>query len=168
MPAIKRVVLAILFICTLIFTFIFVQRSRNPECQSPLILGYMYSHNQPEEIANGLITKLGGLPKTNMDIHEALKLLGSNTSIPVYPVKEWHILTSRARNPEYSGKVSTSALKSLFDSEPMYNHNFKMQVVYADGDTAVLQWSSWSYGIVACPILISMGSGPPGQLKVLP
>jgi len=49
-----------------------------------------------------------------------------------------------------------------------YSHDFTIHVIYADGDTAVLQWSSWSYGIVACPILISMGSGPPGQLKIVP
>ncbi len=26
----------------------------------------------------------------------------------------------------------------------------------SDGDTAVLQWSSWSYGFVACSIIVSI------------
>ena len=52
--------------------------------------------------------------------------------------------------------------------EESKKHPTNHVVTYANGETAVLQWSSWSYGIVACPILISMGSGPLGQLEIVP
>ena len=77
----------------------------------------------------------------------------------IYPVNEWSIESSSTTNGDFN---------TFFDDDPTYSHNFIIHVTYMDGDTAVLQWSSWSYGIVACPILISMGSGPLGQLKILP
>lgn len=155
--AIKKVVLGLSSIFALLFAFLMVQSSRNPECKSPFILGYLRNHNQPEEVANRFISDLGGLPKTDMDIHEAVGLLESNVSLPVYPVQEWHILTSSAMN-----------LLPPPGSDSVYKHSFRMQVTYTDGDEAILQWSSWRYGFVACPFVISAGTGPPGHLEIVP
>jgi hypothetical protein len=156
----KKVVLIILSILVLLLAFFLVQRSRNPECKSFLLLGYQRSHNQPEEIARSLISELGGLPKSDMDIHEAIELLEHNAPLPVYPVQKWQILTTSAMNP---GKHAGS----FFDTESTYNLNFRMQVSYADGDEAILQWFSWSYGFVVCPFIVSTGTGPPGHLKLI-
>lgn len=160
MTTLKKVPLVLLAIFVLFSAFFFVQRSRNPDCASPLLLGYRRSHHQPTEIANRLISDLGGLPKTDMDVHEALELLEHGASLPIYPVQEWQILSSSAVNP-------AATLGNLFDSESLYNLNVTMQVTYADGDEVVLQWSSWSYGFVACPVVVSTGTGPPGYLEVV-
>ncbi|GIK55785.1 MAG: hypothetical protein HND44_02955 [Chloroflexi bacterium] len=111
---------------------------------------------QPEVIVNELITELGGLPKTDLNIYE---VRNSVTSVAaVYPVKDWNVELSRAaRTPHLA----------LFDDDPTYNQDFIIHVMFVDGDTAVLHWSSWSYGIVACPVVISLGSGPPGVLQAI-
>lgn len=168
LKSVKIVVLISVFAFLLIFAFIWGQRSRNPLCQSPLLLGLSRTHNQPELIAQRIISDLGGLPKTDMDIYEAMKLVELEAPLPIYPVQEWQILASSAINPVKSGATNSSTLYTLFDNEPVYHHNSTIQVTYADGDQAMLQWSSWSYGFVACPFLVSMGSGPPGTLELLP
>ena len=158
----KKVKNTLLIMVSLLFvavTFILVQRSRNPACNKPIILGYLHDHNQPEELANQFISNLGGLPKAELDIGEAENIIEAGGTVSVYPVDSWHILTSLAANP--------ANLDPFPSSNAAYTHHFRMQVNYADGDEAILQWSSWSYGFVACPFIISQGSGPPGQLEVV-
>lgn len=157
---IRKASFTFLALLLLLLAFLFVQRSSNAECESPLLLGYRRNHHRPEEIANRLISDLGGLPKTDMDVHEALELLEHGASLLIYPVQEWQILSSSAVNP-------MAATGNPFDSESLYNLNVTMQVTYADGYEAVLQWSSWSYGFVACPVIVSTGTGPPGYLEVV-
>ena len=155
----NRVILITLSFLLLGVAFFIVQRIRNPTCASPLILFIQSNNNQPEAITSRLVFELGGLPKVDVDIDEAQNLVDADGMLPVYSVNKWAIDTS---------SVINSSFNTIFDDDPTYSYDFIIHVTYTDGDTAVLQYSSWGYGIVACPILISMGSGPPGQLKVLP
>jgi len=159
MKIVNKVILITLPALLLVIAFFVVQKIRNPVCESPLILFVQSKNNQPEAITNRLVSELGGLPKTDMDVYEAQKLVDAGGMPPVYSVNEWAIETS---------SVTNSSFNTLFDDDPTYSHDFIIHVTYSDGDTAVLQWSSWSYGIVACPVLISLGSGSPGQLKIMP
>ena len=155
----NRVILITLSFLLLGIGFFVVQKIRNPVCESPLTLFVRSKDNQPEAITKRIISELGGLPKTDMDVYEALKSLDSDHTPPIYPVNEWAIESS---------SVINSRFNMLFDDDPTYSHDFVIRVMYTDGDTAMLQYTSWSYGIVACPILVSMGSSPPGQLKIMP
>lgn len=159
MNTVNKVTLTTLSVLLLGTAFFVMQKIRNPVCESPSILFIQSNNNQPEAITNRIISELGGLPKTDMDVYEALKSVDTDHTPPIYPVNEWTIESS---------SVINSSFNTLFDDDPTYSHDFVIRVMYADGDTAMLQYSSWSYGIVACPILISMGSGPPGQLKIMP
>ena len=136
-----------------------MQKIRNPVCESPLILFVRSKDNQPETITGRFVSEPGGLPKVDIDVYEVQNLVDADGMPPVYSVNEWAIDTS---------SVINSSFNTIFDDDPTYSYDFIIHVTYTDGDTAVLQYSSWSDGIVACPILASMGSGSPGQLKVLP
>ncbi len=59
-------------------------------------------------------------------------------------------------------------MKTILDDDPIYRHEFDIRVTYLDGDVATLQWSSWSYGVVAYPVVVSLGVGPSGQFKIVP
>ncbi|MCB8953981.1 MAG: hypothetical protein H6650_18395 [Ardenticatenales bacterium] len=155
----KKVILIILPVLLLFIAFFVVQKIRNPVCESPIILFVRSKDNQPEAITSRLVSELGGLPKVDIDVYEAQNLVDADGMPPVYSVNEWAIDTS---------SVINSSFNTIFDDDPTYSYDFIIHVTYTDGDTAVLQYTSWSYGIVACPVLISMGSGPSGQLKVLP
>lgn len=159
MKFVNRYILITLSILLLGVAFFIVQRILNPTCESPLILFIQSNNNQPEAITNRIISELGGLPKTDMDVYEVQKPMDIDHTPPIYPVNEWTIESS---------SVINSRFNALFDDDPTYSHDFVIRVMYADGDTAMLQYTSWSYGIVACPILVSMGSGSPGQLKIMP
>lgn len=159
MNIVNKLILIVSSVLLLGMAFFVVQRILIPTCESPLILFVQSNNNQPEAITNRIISELGGLPKTDMDVYEALKSVDIDHTPPIYPVNEWNIASS---------SVINSRFNALFDDDPTYSHDFVIRVMYADGDTAMLQYTSWSYGIVACPILVSMGSGPPGQLKIMP
>ncbi len=160
MKFVNKIVLITLLVFFLsVIMFIIVQKTRNPVCESPLILFIQSNNNRPEIIIDRIISELGGLPKTDMEIHKGQKSVGDNQTPPIYPVDEWIVKSSSVINSNFN---------TLFDDDPIYSYDIVIHVTYTDGDTSVLEWSSWSYGIVACPILISMGSGPPGRLKVLP
>ena len=149
-----QISLPILLVVIALFT---AQKIRNPVCKSPLIFFTRSKNNQPEAITTELISELGGLPKSDMDVHKVQSLVDTNGMPPIFPVREWHINSSSVVNSDFS---------TIFDDDPTYGHDFMIDVTYADGETAVIQYSSWSYGIVACPLLISLGSGPPGQLRI--
>ncbi|MBX3058917.1 MAG: hypothetical protein KF770_20825 [Anaerolineae bacterium] len=149
-----------LFTAMVIFLFgaaiIIVREIQTPVCESPVIAFVRSEERQPEVIVKNLIAELGGLPRTDLDIYEVRNSVTSAAA--VYPVKDWSIELSRvARTPHLA----------LFDDDPTYSQDLIIHVMFADGDTAVLHWSSWSYGIVACPVVISLGSGPPGELQVI-
>ena len=71
-----------------------MQKIRNPVCESPSNLFIQSNNNQPEAITNRIISELGGLPKTDMDVYEALKSVDSDHTPPIYPVNEWTIESS--------------------------------------------------------------------------
>ena len=159
MNIVNKVILIVSSVLLLGMAFFVVQKIHSPVCESPLILFVRSKDNQPEAITSKLVSELGGLPKVDIDVYEAQNLVDTGGMPPVYSVNEWAIETS---------SVTNSSFSTIFDDDPTYSHDFVIHVTYTDGDTAVLQWSSWSYGIVACPVLISMGKGPPGELKIIP
>lgn len=159
MKTLTKIILILLPVLLLIVMLVVAQKSRTSICDTPLILFVQRKNNQPDVITNRLVSEWGGLPKIAMDIQKAQEAINADDVPPIYPVDTWVIETSSAAN---------SSLNMLFDDDPIYNHNFIIHVTYADGEKSVLQWSSWSYGFVACPFVVSMGIGPPGQLKIMP
>ncbi len=122
-------------------------------CQAPKILFDWSGQSQPNLIAEELIAQHGGLPKTGIDLSV------SQTNKPqFYPVGLWHVPTSTATSNSFFWTV---------DDDPTYLHEFDIYVTYQDGDLAVIRWSSWRYGRLLCPFVISLGNGPPGRLDVI-
>ncbi|RMD50319.1 MAG: hypothetical protein D6835_04515 [Candidatus Thermofonsia bacterium] len=109
MKKVKRATLIIVSGFLLFILFFAVQKSQNPECKSPLILGYMRNHNQPEAIVSRLISELGGLPKVDIDVYEVQNLVDAGGMPPVYSVNEWAIETA---------SVTNSSFSTIFDDDP--------------------------------------------------
>ncbi|MCK5919340.1 MAG: hypothetical protein KAG66_00260 [Methylococcales bacterium] len=136
---------------SVLLLFFLVQIVRNPACETTFFL----NGNQPQDIADEIIAKFGGLPKRSVDVDRALSLI----SLPeIYPVDDWQVKSSSMIN-------SQSLLKMVFDDDPVYSYDFDIQATYADGETAVFHYTSWRYGIAACPFALSMGDGPNGTLQ---
>ena len=93
-----------------------------------------------------------------MDIYEALDLLEQGAVLPVQPVAAWKI--------EESWVTTTPDTARLLDDDPVLRYTILFDVTYAGGGTQAFKWSTWYYGRLACPIVFSQGSGPPGYLEV--
>ena len=171
MKLIRIAVLTFLFAILLFFAFVTIQGNRPLSCESPIVVGF-YGKSFFEERFNEVVLALGGLPKDNInDLGLVMNRWGgelktkdeSGIKIPlIHSVKEWKI--------DYPS-VSVTQFGNYhipLVSGSKYSYHFNVHVTYADGDTAVFQLSSWSYGTAACPILISTGIGEPGQLTILP
>jgi hypothetical protein len=80
---------------------------------------------------------------------------------PVEPVRKWQIVRVQTANvfPWW---------QSVLDDDPVYSLEVDLEVEYSDGHQAHLRWSTWRYGLVLGPIVISYGDGPPGDLSRLP
>ncbi|MCC6192576.1 MAG: hypothetical protein IT318_26420 [Anaerolineales bacterium] len=80
---------------------------------------------------------------------------------PLEPVKSWQVVHVRTRN-------TFPILESLLDDDPVYSLVVELDVEYANGGQARLQWNTWRYGWVLGPLVVSYGDGPPGELSRLP
>ncbi len=129
-----------------------IQITRNPSCRSSVFTGGR--QNKPDAIFENLISTLGGLPKTNSDFD----LLKSNLSLSdIHPVMDWKIVSLITKNNQ-------NVVSTITDDDPIYNFRSTVQISYEDGDSILLEWSSWHYGIVVCPFVISFGDGPAGTI----
>ncbi len=157
MKIIKKIFLIFVITLLILLSIFAIVGQKNISCEPLLVWG---TEHQPETITNDLISKLGGLPKTDMDVGNALKLRDTGVPLPIYPVKAWRIKTSLATN--------NLNLDTIIDDDPTYHYQFDISVMYTDGDERTLQWKSWRYGIVVCPLIIPRGNGPHGKLKTVP
>jgi hypothetical protein len=80
---------------------------------------------------------------------------------PIDPLRTWQIEGVRVAN-------SFPLWASLLDDDPVYSLEVDLAVERADGNRARLRWSTWRYGLVVGPVVISYGDGPPGKLSRRP
>lgn len=155
----RRVAIALLSLVAVAIMFWGITKTLNSEqrCQSPYFIGGYRQNNEPDKIIDDIVSDLGGLPKTDTDIYEALKMSESNISIAVYPVQEWRV--------EKSWVTANPQVHSIFDDDPIFGIHLDIHVSYADGEQAKYHFTSWRYGMVLCPVIISLGDGPPGNLE---
>ena len=119
-------------------------------CRSPL---FIPRDQAPEKIISRMIADLGGLPKDSLDLYEAQE--GEST---YFPVDQWRVVHTSLHNDK-------SLLESFTDDDPTHSYTIVVQVHYTDGDSAMVRWSGWHYGLVLCPVVVT-GDGPPGRLIV--
>lgn len=169
MKSAKIIALTITTVSVLIFSFFMIQGKRHLTCVSPLVFN-LSGNASFEKRFNEIIVALDGLPKNNIeDVGLFMSRWGGELQVEdesgslkasIYPVKSWEIdpssITTTQLNFDYP----------LSDSSK-YSYRFNVHVTYADGDTALMQLSSWGYGTAACPFVASTGTGEPGRLKVL-
>lgn len=113
---------------------------------------------RPAHIAtiDQIITDLGGLPATNIDLHNSTQV----ASAEIRPVTAWentHVLL-RTNRPFW---------QNILDDDPTYHYQITFLAHYADGDSQHFKWSSWRYGLITCPGILPLGDGPPGSLTPL-
>ncbi len=122
------------------------------ECWSPRVLGWFDS---PQAEIEAYIEQKGGLPKRRVDLGQHAD------SVTIYPIRE----IKPAAQPMRVWR-SRSLLQELWDDDPTYAIDAMFDVVYEDGVTASIYWSSWRYGVVFCPVVWSRGDGPPGHIRL--
>lgn len=71
---------------------------------------------------------------------------------PLEPVKRWQIVRVRTRN-------TFPIWESVLDDDPVYSLVVDLDVEYANGRQGRLQWSTWRYGWVLGPLVVSYGDG---------
>lgn len=121
-------------------------------CDAPVFLG---NRGKADLIIADLISQTGGLPKPG--VGAARRIV---TKDNVHPVDDWEIERVHVGN-------TVSLLESITDDDPVYSYAIDLHAIYADGSQGRLRWSSWRYGLVVCPFVIS-GDGPPGSVEILP
>ena len=151
-----RISLGALTLLFYVFIVFFVTKYESEAtCISPQFLTFEPQNYSPNANIDTIVKKLGGLPKNHLDLDEII----TTQAAPIYHVDSWKtdqlIVTNNKNN-------------LLFDDDPTYGYDVIFTVNYADGDTAVLQWSSWRYGFVACPLVVPLGNGPSGTLMLIP
>jgi hypothetical protein len=80
---------------------------------------------------------------------------------PIEPVRHWQIIRVQAEN-------GFPLWESVLDDDPVHSLVVDLEVEYANGRQARLRWSTWRYGLVLGPVVVSYGDGPPGDLSLLP
>jgi hypothetical protein len=121
-------------------------------CDAPVILG---NRGRADLIIADLISQTGGLPKPGVGATRRIV-----TKDNVHPVDDWEIERVHVGN-------TVSLLGSLTDDDPVFAYTIDFRAVYADGSQERLRWSSWRYGLVVCPFVLS-GDGPSGSVEILP
>jgi len=126
-------------------------------------------HGPPEGWVTTLIQREGGLPKvgTPLTHYSQGPDPGIGISIPhgaaraqVFPVAHWEIERISLTTPY-------NLLTAILKQEAVYGISIEFRVHYADGDTALLVWDTWRYGLKFGPFADDEGGGPAGELIVL-
>ena len=153
MKTVWNIFLAILIIAAAAGALFFRQGSRNPLCEPALYLGQ--PGNRPEEIIEEVIEEVGGLPQKDANLSEI------DDPRIIIPVEEWRIRSAVVQN------VDDNFAASLRDDDAAMSYAIDLDVSWEDGATGVVQWTSWRYGWVSCPIAMSKGSGPLGSIRIV-
>ena len=152
METIRNVIVAILVIAVLAIALFVRQGSRNPLCRPALFLGQPGNH--PQEIVEKVIAEVGGLPQVDSD----LARIGDPRV--VVAVDEWEIRSAVVQNRE-------DFAATLRDERAAMSYAIDMDVAWEDGASGIVQWTSWRYGMVSCPVALFRGSGPLGQVRIV-
>ncbi len=153
MKVIGNTLLAIIVLVLLGALLFMRQGNRNPLCEPALYLGAPGNH--PEEIVTDIIDELGGLPQQDTN------LLDIQDPRIVAPVADWQIRSAVVQN----GNDDFAA--TLLDDDPVMRYTIDLDVHWEDGASGILQWTSWRYGLVSCPVAFPKGSGPLGAIRVV-
>jgi len=153
MNAIKNTILAILIVVVLAGALFFIQERRNPLCEPALILGY--PDNGARDIITRIIEEEGGLPQEDADLDV------SDHRRVVVPVASWEIRSAVFRNLE------DDLVQTVRDDNPVMSYAIDLDVTWEDGAQGIVQWTSWRYGLVSCPLVFSKGSGPTGKIRII-
>lgn len=78
----------------------------------------------------------------------------------MFPVTSWSIERIALTTPY-------GFLTALQKQEAVYSIDVDFRVRYEDGDTALLRWDTWRYGVNFWPIALDEGGGPAGDIAVL-
>jgi hypothetical protein len=81
---------------------------------------------------------------------------GFPPSVSLHPVEEWGIEQIVLEN-------SHGAL----DDDQVLRVTLYVHVHFEDGETALLEWTTWRYAYHAGPLVVGGGSGPPWELSVV-
>jgi hypothetical protein len=153
MKALGNTILAIVIIGVLAGALFLMQGRRNPLCEPALIVGY--PDNQPKDIIARVIDEQGGLPQTDADLDTL------DYQRVIVPVTDWEIRSAVVKN---SGD---SFIEALRDDDPVMAYAIDLDVDWEDGASGIVQWTAWRYGLVSCPLVISKGSGPTGEIRIV-
>jgi hypothetical protein len=153
MKAIGNTILAILIIGILLAVLFLRQGNRNPLCEPALYLGEPGNH--PQDVIASVIDELGGLPQTDV------RLATIDDPRIIVPVEDWQIRSAVVTNSD------DKFARVLRSENPVMNFAIDLDVTWEDGASGIVQWQSWRYGLVSCPVVISKGNGPLGTVKII-
>jgi hypothetical protein len=149
----RNIILALFSTALIAGALFFIQGSRNPLCQPALIVGF--PDNQAQEIIARILDETGGLPQedADLDIPDHRRVL--------LPVADWSIRSAvlQNRNPNF--------MDNLRQEDSKITYAIDLNITWEDGAQGIVQWASWRYGLVSCPLVISKGSGPTGKIRVI-
>jgi len=112
----------------------------------PILIGHCYASFQGR-IAD-IIEREGGLPKSDAMLSQCGTFL---SPVSLYSVEQWGIEQITLEN--LHGPLGAR--------NPAYQLVMEVRVQYADGDVALLRWTTWNNGYHIGPLVISQGIGPP-------
>jgi hypothetical protein len=153
MKIIGNTILAIVLLGALAAALFYNQGRRNPLCEPALIVGY--PDNQPKAIIARVIDEQGGLPQTDADLD------APDNQRVIVPVDDWAIRSAVMQNS------SADFAAIIRDDDPVMNYAIDLDVTWEDGASGIVEWTSWRYGLVSCPLVISKGSGPTGEIRIV-
>jgi len=153
MNALRDTILAIVIIGVLAGALFLMQGRRNPLCEPALILGGSNYH--PQNIIAALIDDLGGLPQKDADLGAA------DNRRAIVSVTDWEIRSAVVQN---SNNAFIGALRA---AKPIMTYAIDLDVAWEDGASGVVQWTSWRYGLVSCPLALAKGGGPTGKIRLI-
>lgn len=132
-----------------------VRLSQKATCMSPVFLASY--HGPGASSMRALIQNMGGLPKSNAELEDSTTL---PSSVQINPVASWEMEKLRVHRWR-------PLWEDIRDDDPNYGVAADFRVQYADGSSGILRWDTWQYGLALCPVVIGLGSGPPGKIEVL-
>lgn len=123
--------------------------SRQGFLPPPVILAHEYASFQT--LVASVIAREGGMPKSDLVLSQDGRPM---SSVSMSPVERWEIeqIVVENRYGPLSGR------------EPTYRVTMAVWVRYADGDEALLRWSTWGFGYHLGPLIVSQGIGPPWEI----
>ncbi len=152
MKTLRNTLFAVLIVGVFALVLFFRQGSRNPLCTPVLFAGE--PHNHPDEIIARVIDRIEGLPQADTNL--------TNIEDPriIVAVENWRIRSAVVQN-------SSEFAKMLRNDNTVIHYSIDLDVTWKDESVGIVQWTSWRYGWVSCPIAVFRGSGPLGEIRIV-